>query len=108
MSKTAGVPRLVAGFGLKGSLTAPIERKRISVPSKGKFGRKIKPDFTCQASPNYSFLSQFLSVAAAGNGTKESLVALSCRSIARRGCTRNGWRVTVQCEELGAMVFVMT
>lgn len=91
MSKTAGVSRLVAGSGPKGSLTVPRERQRISVLSKGKFGRKIKPDLTCQASPNYSLLCQFLSVAPAGNGRKESLVALSRRSIARRGCTRNGW-----------------
>lgn len=70
MTKTAGESRLIAGFGPEGSLTAPTERKRISVLSKGKVGRKIKPDLTCQAFPNYSLLSQFLSVAPAGKARK--------------------------------------
>lgn len=94
-------------FGPEGSLTARGERKRISVLSQEKFGRKTQTDLTCQGSPNYRLLSQFLSVAQAGNSTKESLVALRLWKHCGGGTWEMGGGLQY-CLEFGAMIFVMT
>lgn len=75
--RMAGDPRPAPVFRPEGALMAPGEGKRSFVLSEGKFGRKIKTDLTCQASPHYSLLSPFLSVFPTGSDMKGSLVALT-------------------------------
>lgn len=72
----AGDSRLTPVFRPKGILITPAERKKVFVLSEGKFGRKIKTDFTCQVSSDYSLLSPLLSVVPTGSDMKGSLGAL--------------------------------
>ena len=110
MSKTAEVSRLVAEFGAQGSLTAPEQRTRISVLSKGKFGRK-KQNRPHMSKPLLilAFYLSFSLSCSSREWYKRVTGGFEAIEAWQGGEAREmGGGAPVQGKEFGRMVFVMT